>query len=349
MNAPLPAMVHEAEAQRQYVRLRMPVEVVLGDAKQTYDWSVGGFAVDTDAPFDPLQKPVELMFQFNFDGFSLNVPLHAEVRHSRQLANGKYRTGFQFTDMEREQTAVMQYIVGASLSGEIVRTSDVFAAVNRDSTVKARGKGMPKPPPRSVAAKAKRAVSVAFVLGLAAVVVGFVGATVFERAFLTKSVSASVQVDTITARAPESGALVLFAGAAGQQVEQGQALIGVERTDGRLVYLDSPCSCEVLSAYTREREFVTAGDPIAELAPPDAPVRIRALFEPEAVAGLNGDARAIVRKVGQPTSYEGSIVDQRIDRESGLIAMTIDVGATFKASDNDAPVSVVLNTAPFRF
>ena len=347
MNAPLPS-VHEAEAQRQHVRLRIPVNIVLDENYQTYDWSVGGFAIDTAEPFDKDDSPMDLTLQFKFRGFSMQLELQAELRHTSRLKDGTYRSGFQFINVMPDQAAALQYIVGANLSGELVHTSDVFAVINRDNTVAPRRK-TPPPAQRSVAANFKRLLSVLFVLAVGGAVLWFILASMFERAYLTKAVSAVVAVDTVTARAPDNGALVLFAGSEGGSVEEGAALVGIERTDGRVVYLDSPCACDVLRVYVKEREFVSSGEPIAELVSGDATAQVRALFEPEAVANLDGVERVLVRRIGDPETYSGRVIDRRIDRSTGLVAMTIETGGTFTPNDADAPVSVTLNSAPFSF
>lgn len=348
MNAPLPA-VHEAETQRQHARLRVPVEIVLDENRQTHDWSVGGFSVETAAPFTDADRPVDLTLQFRFRGFSMSLPLKAELRHSTPLDAGGYRSGFRFVDLQPDQTAALQYIVGANMSGELVHTADVFAVINRDNASAPRRKTPPTPPRRTVAGSLKRTASILLVLAAAAGVLLFILATIFERAYLTDAVSGAVAADTVTARAPANGALAFFAAGEGGATETGAALIGVERTDGRVVYLDSPCACAVLDVFVREREYVEAGDPVATLAPVDAKAFVRAFFAPADVRDLSGQERALVRRIGDHETISGRIVDRRMDARTGLVAMTIDVGDAFALGEVDTPVAVTLNSAPFSF
>lgn len=343
-------IVHEAEVQRQFVRLRIPVEVVVNGQRITaFDWSAGGFSLIVARAEDTIKagRRIELTLNLRFSGFDLSLPLKAEAKYTAPAADeGGWRIGFAFVEVGEEQASALRYVVGSYLSGELSHAVDVFASVHRDNSAKSRTKSPPPMDKGLTAAKAGR-----FLTGLAALcigflVIGFVGLTVYEKVFLTQSSIASVTMDGDPVKAPQSGVLTIVAGGSGAEVAIGAPLISIESATGVVTFMDSPCDCIVVETLARDGVYVSAGQDILTLVEDGGGPIVRALFAPEEVDHLIGDETATFRIVGSNVTVEGVVIAHRMEPSSQRVAIDIAPMTELPASAMGAPAVVTLSTLP---
>lgn len=340
------AIVHEAEVQRQHARLRIPVKVdVAHQSFDTFDWSVGGFSIESVSPLELGAEPLDVVLYFRFDEFAMILPLQAETRHVSQVGQGHVRTGFEFVNVTRDQVAMLRYVSGAFLSGELVHAGDLFNAVNRDNSAKARKKEPPKPTAAERMSPG-RVLTMAAACALVVGVVGLIGMMIYERAYLIPATTAEAAIQGTNVRAPESGIFAFTGAEPGEVLTKGTPMIGIERADGSINYMDSPCDCMVLAINAVPGLFVSAGEPAILIAPPEAKVQVTALFEPDTLSKLDGSEKAHLRFLGSTEDLSGKVSGTQLDKASGLVAVTIDPDQPLPVSMIGKAANVILDRSP---
>ena len=104
-----PQIVHEAEAQRQHIRINLPASIsVQGHNFKLADWSVGGVSllIDGATPsFLQAGTTTEANMHFEFLGFSLTVPTQLEIN-----ASSGNRVGCKFVNMDRNHVCLCAFV-----------------------------------------------------------------------------------------------------------------------------------------------------------------------------------------------------------------------------------------------
>ncbi|MEL7470960.1 MAG: alginate biosynthesis protein Alg44 [Pseudomonadota bacterium] len=340
------AIVHEAEVQRQHARLRVPLRIDISNQMfDAFDWSVGGFSLETATTLGLGLQTVDVTLHINFNEFAILQPMRAQMRHETPTTSGQVRTGFEFVDVTRDQTSTLRYVSGAILSGELVHSGDLFAVVNRDNSAKARKKEPPAPTIAerfSIGRMLTFAAAFVFVVGI----LGLVASIIYERAFLISATVAEVTIPAIDVRAPQDGVLVFTAAGAGGALTNGSPMLGIEQADGAVRYMDSPCDCSVLDTNAEPGMFVRAGEPVMRITNADQRVQVRAFFDPEAVKSLNGTERAELRFLGTTDTVSGSIESVHLDQNSGQVAVIISPATDLPISLVGRAADVFLSRAP---
>ena len=269
-----PQMVHEAEAQRQHIRISLPASVVIdGNAYNLADWSVGGISVLQDGSG---RLPAHLRegtttdatLLFEFFGFSLNVPIQLEVN-----ATGGNRIGCKFVNMDRNQRSVMQYLVTAYTSGEMVNTGDLLDVVARNNMTKPRN--VPDPYAGLTQAeiaqqKTMKALKMGAFALISILLLAYVVASVYERLYIVKATSALVTAQMLTVDSPAGGKIYYSPILPDMKVKKGQPLLTVSTTNGASFTVDSPCDCIVKKRLLENNRLARKGEPALELVRPDS-------------------------------------------------------------------------------
>lgn len=326
-------VVHEAEVQRQYVRLRVPASVVInGVRSEVYDWSVSGLAVHIrkDAPAVGTRLSGE--FWFDFGEFQTSIQFSAEVRHATTLEYAGetiIRIGLQFVDMSPRKQDLLRYVTSAFLTGELVSSGDLLNVVQRDNSASPRKVSGKAPEAETRLGRLAELVRAPLTwLILASIVLFSLSLTAnafYRTSFVSELTTAEVMTDTPTARAPVAGTITFIAGEAGQTIMTGQPLLGIRRATGEEIFVDSACDCEILAVSRLEREFVEAGEVVVRMIHPESRTFIRLYVskanapwifdnEPDSIEG---------RVLGAPERYALSIQNSYFDESRDMVVIDL--------------------------
>ncbi len=288
-------IVHESEVQRQFVRLQLPVEVEInGKRYMSEDWSSGGLALRW--PAEEMRaglregNTLNAVVLFKFGAFDMNLPIDLEVRN---ISAEKGRIGCRFTNLNPGQISLLQFIVNAYITGEIVRVGDLMEIVARNNNAPKRSipsatEGL------SAGQKFKRRLKTLFnwtlVFGASAALLLYIGFGVWERAFIVAADSATVMGETMLIESPKSGKLFYQPLKQGTRVNKGTPLLMVETAKGNMVSVDSPCDCVIRERLHDNRATISTGAAVLRLISAESTPYVEAkLPVPEALRLSVGD------------------------------------------------------------
>ena len=203
MTTPLRPIAHEAEVQRQHVRLQLPISILIrGIASEVLDWSNSGVAFAT-APYRVQQitftagDTLDGTLVFAFGGFTLHVPVLCEVRH---LNSDGTRIGCRFHDMNERNLSIMQYLVSAYIGGELVQVGDLLDVAARNNFT------TPRMPPAETTLSAemrekmrlKRLMYKGTIALVSALLLLYCLFSIFERMYVVHASVANVTLTNLT-------------------------------------------------------------------------------------------------------------------------------------------------------
>lgn len=156
-----PHFVHEAEAQQQYARIKIPawLHVNLDGRKQTFpvaDLSAADFSVNAALEALRLRQVYNGHLVFEVDGFDVAIDVSFVPRSFDSMND---RCGCEFQNLGHREFSALRHFITASLSGGVVSAEDVLNTLSRKDFTKAnKGKrsngheflGMPRAMVRSL-------------------------------------------------------------------------------------------------------------------------------------------------------------------------------------------------------
>lgn len=343
MDDGIPAnVVHEAEAQRQHPRVRVPgaVHIALSGGEHRYalnDLSAGGLSfVVTDAAKFALGDVYRAQLSFTIAPVALVLPISIQVRNLS--ADGR-RVGVMFQNLGPREIAVLRQVIGGTLAGELIATGDIITALARDNFTKARAS-----PAATVglAGKARARALTTTVVMLAVGVLAFLYAVgkLYAMAFVTRASAAKIAAPSFTVAMPRDGTFFSLIPPDGV-IRKGQplgsfqaAMLDVVQTDIGALHLSpdqlsllmgdqlkgtlsSPCDCRVQEQFAVDGQYANRGQSLFELVPLDAKPYVLARFRFD-----NIDDLPIGRTVGFTISGEsggryGKVKDVRLLSATG--------------------------------
>jgi alginate biosynthesis protein Alg44 len=275
---------------------------------------------------------------FPFAGYSVAIPVDIFVETASSTTGAM---SFHLNDPAGPHLPQLRHILNAYIAGEIVNMNGILSATipqgQKSGGAKAKGR-------RSPAAFARGlGLSVAALLLL-----GFVGAKAYERAFVTPVGGLSVVTAQGQAlRAIGSGQLEYVNEAAAK----GDAVFAIRNASGQVVTVNMECDCAVLPGHMLAGATVVEGETVAQIAAKDAPVVVRTLFSPKDIYAIAGGAQVEVSMPGQgtikaeldPASLSRAILSAAgpADIEVGLIPQT-----PIGRDSIGKPVAVRINNGP---
>ena len=276
------AVVHEAEVQRQYVRVRVPAYVTInGHPVECFDWSVAGMGVHITHELEPGTR-VSGNMEFDFDGFKMEIDFHAEVRHvSEANVEGRSvtRAGLEFVDLSSRSQTLLRYVSSAYITGEAVTAGDLIHLVQRDNSSRPRKSGARSTEDLTRTQQVVQAMRTPLSWLILIVVLTFsltlTSNAFYRNAYVRQLATAEVMTDTPTARAPATGVITFIAGVEGDIIETGRPLVGVRRPSGEEIFVDSPCDCQIVSVERTVREFIESGEVVLRMLHPDSRTFVR--------------------------------------------------------------------------
>ena len=265
-------IVHESEAQRQYVRVHLPAHAYING--QTYnlsDISPAGFSIkDFDAEKSRGDSfPVRLLLPFS--GFSLTLQMTAEVRH---YSKKNQTLGARFTDVTKQQTTLLNKILKGFLSGDVVTSGDLLEAVSRENFVKVRHHNNAANEEKNQAFWKKQLLPLLFIACLGIAAFYLIANNVYRSAFVLQTSQAYVEVEKVDVTSPLAGVYNTLLDSETAMLKEGQVIGSIQRASfGRSVnvagngfQLTSPCECIILSQPFENNDYVGAGSSVINLA-----------------------------------------------------------------------------------
>lgn len=332
-------LVHEAEAQRQYARVKIPatLKVNFPEAEARYyrlvDISAGGFCINS-AESEFVQGALHSgHIVFNVDGFKFMLEAKFQVRNINPVSK---RVGCEFQELDPKQTAALRYLITSFLGGELVSTGDMLNTLARQNFTKSRQQIEAE---RSAGGagrfKALALSAIVFLIGLVAA--GYVGTQLYNIFFVTASRTASLTTlrhEVVMPRAGDFSSLV----EAGSKVEKGQPIANfrapiVEYMDRNLSAvmsaqqlqslasqytsgtLTSPCDCVVAELTVGDKQYVSRGTKVFELVEEGGAPFVLAFFDFSAADNLKPGDQVKVEVMGEDRKLAGAIDSVRIAPE----------------------------------
>lgn len=336
-------LVHEAEAQRQHVRLKLPLHATIKDQVYTVvDWSVGGLCIEGLRPVPQVGDVIDVRLHFAFEGFQFTLQCWCEVRHASAATN---RTGCRFTSITPQQVSLLQYIVDAYLSGEVVRSGDLLEISQRNMFVSPRKVPARERPPGIVAAALDRlrgAAVAALTIGIGLAVFAYAGFAIYTHSFVTDGRGVVVSPQIELARAPIGGTITPYAGSRGKQVAIKELIAMIEAPDGTRRTVESPCDCFMANEPLPQGSYVSRGTVIARLVPAQAASEIEMRVPLTKLVGIEPGQRARVDLFGGQPPVWGTV--ERLARHTPIESQGLSessYGVIFVKPDVPLPLQTV--------
>ncbi|MDF2447126.1 MAG: alg44 [Moraxellaceae bacterium] len=353
-----PRIVHESEAHRQHVRIRLPGTVIVRDSRddkvaefELLDISVGGFSLKpcgTDlAPGELLHGDLVL----KYESFTYSIGIHFQAK----VANEE-RIGCMFQDVGPTEGDALRAIIGSFLAGDVVQLNDMLQIMRRDNSANARKAGSTANPP---VVKGVAIAGTIMVLTLGFLAFAYVFSQVYGVLFVNSAESAVVTTNVHYVRMPVDGTFQSLLRPGERKVRKGQPLgtyseilppmpvRGQDSSAPRQMTFMSPCDCEVLGLPLGESGVLRKGDPVFQMRAPDSHRWVSALYTPkQALELLEGDDLRVVLPV-QGLRYAGrvSVIDaSRIENSQvadNFVRVDIEVEGELPVSALGHPAEVV--------
>lgn len=307
-------MVHEAEAQRQYVRVNLPAAATIeNEHYKLEDWSVGGISLLIPSDMTKLPSYIredallDTQLHFMFDGFALNIPVQLRVQH---VDTSKGKIGCEYENMPRNQRIIMQYLVTAYACGELVQVGDLLNVVSRNNMTKSRS--VPDPNAGlSDAEIAKRKMGKLFRVGVLALIsvllLAYILASVYERLYIVKATSAQVAATMLTVDTPAGGKVYYSPILPDTMVKKGTPLLTISTTSNNTYTVDSPCNCIVKKRLLDNNRLANKGEPALELVRPDTIPYVEAYIGHKDAVKLSIGQKALLALPGH-NEYQHGII-----------------------------------------
>jgi alginate biosynthesis protein Alg44 len=327
-------VVHEAEAQRQYPRVRLPGRVHVRDGKHDqafplHDLSAGGLSFVADGPRFKTGQTFDAWLELTVQPVTFTLRVKCEVRNTE----GK-RVGCQFLNLGAGEISALRRLITGTLAGELVATGDVIHALSRENFVKSRevkdaGAGLSGP------ARARALLMTALMFTLGLIAFAYALDKLYEMAFVTRSTAAKIAAPTFVMSMPRDGTFFSLV-PENNIVKKGQpiasfqaAMLDVIQGDvGNLKLsaaelsqlmgetlkgtLSSPCDCVVQQRNALDGQYVNRGQPLFELVTQNATPYVLARFHFDDIDKLPVGRGVSFRIYGQDQQHFGKIRDVRL-------------------------------------
>ena len=361
-------IVHESEAQRQHVRVKLPATLSFPKVKEpikVLELSAGGVSFEKGTLAMNKGMTETCLLQFNLEGMLVGLQVKIQVRNI-DSANG--RVGCIFHDLGPQEINTLRHVITAYLAGELITAGDMIQTLQRDNFTKSR-KNTQSAQQDTFMLKARALVGSAciFVLGLTAFF--FVSSTLYNLYFVTKAKSAFVDSISTMVTMPREGTIQSLVPPDGH-VQKGAPIATftstmLETLKGhlnaeslqneqieRLINsslkgtVTSPCDCKVAQQLVTDGQFANKGANIFVLVPiADQYPLIKARFNYDDFSKLQPGDTVTLTIAGERLQKTGKIKTVAINTEhENEIIAEIEPDAAINASFTHRPVEVRIST-----
>lgn len=330
-------VTHEADAQRQHARVKLPAELELeiGGTLQrfeVFDLSAGGLSIrNRDSRLDQDRLYTGRLI-VPMDGFTMTVPVSLTLARVDDDDHG-----FRFEGLDRRQVAVLRHLITAFLAGDLIELEGMLHVLQRNNDTRPRSSGA-RQLSRAERLRALAGTLLFVIAGLGAV--GFIGRTIWDLHFVTRATSARVTSDLVLVPMPRSGIFQLLLPTSEDAVRLGQPIASYQWLVDRFVAQDanadddsvggtivSPCDCRIIRVFPRDGATVSQGQPIFELAHQEAPTWIEATFDFADLGNVRTGHRVALDVTGVPGRKRGRISEVRTLENQILVRIDPEDGA----------------------
>ena len=369
-------LVHEAEAQRQHARIKLPAKLQLKLKDGTNhrfpikDLSAGGFRLDVSSLDLELNSQHDASLVFNIDSlkFQLNISFLVKSNGSNGLI------GCEFQNLSPQDISTLRFMITSHLSGELISMGDVINTLSRQNFTKER-KGKVDGSGMSLFERIKSMTISTVIFGIGLVAFSAVANGIYNNYFLTKATSAKVVVDTISVNMPREGLVHALIKEGQTTVEAGVAIAtyktplvdalriefkpdnpeqaaAIEEVLSKSAEgtITSPCDCEILDSHFYDGEYSKKGESLFTLVNKSSKPRISAYFNYKDLENIVINQSVDVEIAGKADAVKGKIVNIQM-AESGTqpgltnsssLNVTIELNETIPASFWLRPATVTV-------
>ena len=329
------SVVHEAEAQRQHPRVRIPATLHIGEgsrerAYRVIDVSLGGLAFNAQNDEFRFSSVHHGTLDFEIEPIGLSLPVTFQVCNLDRT--GK-RIGCEFQDLDRRKAAMLRHLIGAHLAGELVSVGDVLTTLSRDNYTKQRTQQEIAKPKAVERTRAVTLTGAIFAIGIVAFI--YAASKLYGVVFVTHASAAKVAAPSFAITMPRDGTYFSLIPPDGK-VKKGQplgtfqaAMLDVVQNDPGVLHLtpqqisdlmgetlkgtlSSPCDCTVHGQYALDTQFVNRNQPLMELLPNDAKPYVLARFHFDSIKDLAVGSSVSFRVSGDATDRYGKVRQLRM-------------------------------------
>ena len=335
-------IVHESEAQRQHVRVKLPasIQFTADGASRRYslnDISAGGFSFESVNERYAIGQEFRgrLLLSVNAIGFSIKVGFAIRAVSAHE---GRFSCNFQ--DLGDQEIAALRHVITAYLGGELVTAGDMLTTLSRENLVRARTVKSSAPLNIGSRCRALIGTGLALVIGIAAF--SYTAIRLYDIVIVTHAAAAKIAAQVYTITMPRDGTffsllppdgrvkkgqplgsfqtalLDVVAGVPGSfklTPEELSELVG-QQLKGSLA---SPCDCIVQKLFVTDAQYVLRNQSVLELVPQSAAPYVLARFHYDEIKALSRGRQVQITLNGSNRSIGGRISELRV-----LPAQTID-------------------------
>jgi len=334
-------IVHESDAQRQFVRVRLPADIAFSIgaeriSRRLLDVSSGGFSFDQGDRAFTVGDHFRGVINVTIDGIGFVIPVHFDIR---SISATTRRVACVFQDIGPKEAAALRLLITAFAGGELTTAGDMLATLSRDNMVKSRsgrGGGL------GIGGKLRALIGTLIALAVGLVAFGYSANKLYEIVFVTHAAAAKVAAPTYTITMPRDGTWFSLV-KAGDVLKKGQPLGSfqaalldvVEGVPGSYQMtpeqlgeivgqqlkgsIASPCDCVVQKTYATDSQYILRNQSVLQLVEQDAQPYVLARFHYDQLKKIRVGQVVYFRVDGEPQRVAGTIVERRV-----LPAQTID-------------------------
>ncbi len=342
-------LVHESDTQRQHVRVHLPAKVEIGDrTHKSKEWSNGGISIVADEKdLSSYQKNIiyKAIITFDLEEFDISIPMELEVRNIDSKNN---RIGFRFVEMTERQISVMQQLVSAYVTGEIVGAGDIINVVGRSNFSRERkipsadaGLSNLQKGRRKFAKILRVFVLLSFSLSLFAYIIF----GIYERLYIVSASSAFVTSESIAVKSTGTGNIFYKFNELGNEIKKGEPLFSISRADGSLISIDSPCDCVLMENLYSDNAMVRKGQAVTSLSALDSLAFVEAAVDFDQSVKLAKGQKVHLNFFGDDLYIIGTIVSIKAGAIHGSASIVkISPDEKISSALKGRPVNVTVDT-----
>ena len=337
-------IVHEAEAQRQHVRVHLPAKLRIGEhLYETLDWSNGGMALELpdkgmNTPHFSAHQMIEGELLFGLEGYGLTLPVNVEILYVDFQNN---RLGCRFAELGQEQISLLQLLVTSYINGELVGSGDIIATAHRHNFMQAR-KSLPDPmkglsPEQIRQIKVRRYSNIAMLASFVLLLLAYVAYSFYSSMFIVETSNARVIAERICVSAPSSGRIYYEHFTPDARVAPGEPLFTLISESGNALSVESPCDCIVKKRIQRNNQWIVTGALAVELVNVESTPYVEAFLPHDAALKLSVGDGVSMRYSGDSARHSGKVVSIEADgngQDNARLIIAPDAPIPIERSDN---------------
>lgn len=304
-----PKITHEADAQRQHVRVPLPAAIVVDNKKyELKDWSVVGacITVKSEAETNRFKEHAayKAVLIFTMDEFDLHIPMDIQVQHPDFA---KQQVGIQYVNMTQRQVSLMQELVNSYVNGSITTANDLIHVVGRNNFTKPRE--LPKKGEVTAGEKAGLLFRKGLLIVGSVLLFSYLLFSIYERNFIVTAENAYVDANGFSVEVPSGGLLYFNNLNRGDRVNKGDVIMTVQSESGAIKGFDSPCDCIVNQKLVRGGSKVNTGDKVLRLVPLESEVFVDAFLNYKSAVDIKEGQTVDISVNGSDDHYDGIVQD----------------------------------------